>query len=106
MWLESLQGDDGLSAYELAVRNGYSGTLSMWLESLRGEDGQDGRDGRDGRDGKDGKDGKDGYVYLVINNSATLSAGTLTMAADSTLTFNALVDTSTIEQGVLGGRAV
>lgn len=60
MWLESLQGDDGLSAYELAVRNGYSGTLSMWLESLRGEDGQDGRDGRDGRDGKDGKDGKDG----------------------------------------------
>ncbi|MBR2145052.1 MAG: autotransporter domain-containing protein, partial [Akkermansia sp.] len=40
---------------------------------------------------------------LVINNSATLSAGTLTMAAGSTLTFNALVDTTTAEQGVLGG---
>ena len=40
---------------------------------------------------------------LVVNNSATLNAGTLTMAAGSTLTFNALVDTTTAEQGVLGG---
>lgn len=60
MWLESLQGDDGLSAYELAVQNGYTGTVLQWLESLRGADGKDGEDGRDGRDGKDGKDGKNG----------------------------------------------
>ncbi len=60
MWLESLQGDDGLSAYELAVQNGYNGTVVMWLESLRGADGKDGKDGRDGVDGKDGEDGRDG----------------------------------------------
>lgn len=35
----------GLSAYELAVRNGYQGTESQWLESLKGDDGQDGEDG-------------------------------------------------------------
>lgn len=50
-------GKDGLSAYELAVQNGFSGTLPQWLESLRGKDGADGKDGRDGRDGKDGADG-------------------------------------------------
>ncbi len=60
MWLESLQGDDGLSAYELAVQNGYNGTVVMWLESLRGADGKDGQDGRDGTDGRDGVDGRDG----------------------------------------------
>lgn len=31
---------DGKSAYELAVDNGYNGTLTEWLESLKGEDGK------------------------------------------------------------------
>ena len=53
-------GKDGLSAYELAVQNGFSGTLPQWLESLKGKDGADGRDGADGKDGRDGRDGKDG----------------------------------------------
>ena len=53
-------GSNGLSAYELAVQNGFIGTLTQWLESLKGKDGVDGRDGRDGVDGKDGRDGKDG----------------------------------------------
>lgn len=34
---------DGKSAYELALENGYSGSLSEWLESLKGEKGEDGR---------------------------------------------------------------
>lgn len=37
----------GKSAYELAVENGYEGTLSEWLESLNGKDGKDGEDGKD-----------------------------------------------------------
>ncbi|MCI6582286.1 MAG: hypothetical protein MSH15_09975, partial [Oscillospiraceae bacterium] len=53
-------GKDGLSAYELAVQNGFSGTLPQWLESLKGKDGADGRDGADGKDVRDGRDGKDG----------------------------------------------
>ena len=37
----------GKSAYELAVENGYEGTLTQWLESLQGKDGKDGEDGED-----------------------------------------------------------
>lgn len=33
------KGNDGLSAYELAVLNGYIGTEQEWLESLEGKDG-------------------------------------------------------------------
>lgn len=33
------KGDDGLSAYEVAVENGFVGTESDWLESLKGADG-------------------------------------------------------------------
>ena len=34
----------GKSAYELAVENGFEGTLTQWLESLKGKDGKDGKD--------------------------------------------------------------
>ncbi len=36
-----------VNAYEIAVQNGYRGTESQWLESLRGEDGKNGNDGKD-----------------------------------------------------------
>jgi len=35
-------GQDGKSAYELAVQNGFVGSLSQWLDSLIGEPGDDG----------------------------------------------------------------
>ena len=38
-WLASLSGNNGLSAYELAVENGYRGTLEEWLASLNGNNG-------------------------------------------------------------------
>lgn len=38
-------GATGLSAYELAVQNGFSGTLAQWFESLHGEPGEKGIDG-------------------------------------------------------------
>lgn len=37
--LKGQKGDNGKSAYELAVKNGYSGTESSWLASLQGKDG-------------------------------------------------------------------
>lgn len=78
-------GADGKSAYQLAVDQGYVGTLDEWLASLHGADGTDGTDGTDGEsayelavdhgyvgtevewlaslhgaDGTDGTDGTDG----------------------------------------------
>lgn len=38
-------GKDGKSAYELAVDNGYSGTIQQWLDSLKGQDGTNGTNG-------------------------------------------------------------
>ena len=47
-------GENGLSAFELAVQNGFTGTLIEWLESLKGADGINGINGKNGIDGKDG----------------------------------------------------
>ena len=70
--LASCKGQDGKSAYEIAVENGFEGTVEEWLDSLvgakgdkgdtgaAGQDGKDGKDGQDGKDGVDGTDGKDG----------------------------------------------
>ncbi|NGX85319.1 hypothetical protein, partial [Aequorivita sp. KMM 9714] len=38
-------GEDGKSAYEIALENGFVGTVTEWLESLKGADGADGADG-------------------------------------------------------------
>ena len=53
-------GKDGRSAYEIAIENGFVGTVAEWLESLKGRDGLPGKDGADGLPGKDGTNGKDG----------------------------------------------
>lgn len=57
---DGVNGIDGKSAYEIAVANGFIGTESEWLESLKGSDGKDGVDGKDGANGLPGKDGIDG----------------------------------------------
>lgn len=54
-----VNGKDGLSAYEIAVKNGFVGTVSEWLESLKGSDELPGKDGINGVDGKDGTNGRD-----------------------------------------------
>lgn len=45
------KGEDGESAYEIAVRNGFEGTEQEWLESLKGEKGDKGDKGEPGTDG-------------------------------------------------------
>ena len=40
--IKGIVGEDGKSAYEIAVDNGFVGTEDEWLESLKGNDGQDG----------------------------------------------------------------
>ncbi|MCM1226028.1 MAG: hypothetical protein NC320_01210 [Clostridium sp.] len=53
-------GIDGKSAYEIAVENGFYGTETEWLESLKGSDGLPGKDGENGTNGINGQDGKNG----------------------------------------------
>ena len=52
-------GKPGKSAYELAVNQGFSGTESQWLESLK--KGPAGPQGQPGKDGQNGIDGKSAY---------------------------------------------
>ena len=64
-------------AYNLAVQNGYKGTIAEWLKSLEGKNGENGEKGdkgdkgekgdtgATGANGKDGKDGKDGISPTV-----------------------------------------
>ncbi len=54
------QGSPGLSAYEVAITEGFIGTEAQWLASLRGADGADGVDGVDGEDGIQGTAGDTG----------------------------------------------
>ena len=53
-------GRDGKSAYELATENGFSGSETEWLLSLKGEKGDKGDKGEPGADGTNGKDGTNG----------------------------------------------
>ena len=70
-------GEDGLSAYEIAVQNGFVGTEAEWLASLVGADGAPGADGQDGTNGTDGADG------LSINWQGTYSAATAYVVNDA-----------------------
>lgn len=54
------RGEKGYSAYEVAIKNGYTGTEAEWLATLKGEKGEKGEPGVNGIDGKPGKDGVDG----------------------------------------------
>ena len=56
----SEKGGNGKSAFEIAVENGFVGTETEWLESLRGKDGAMGPQGEQGPPGADGQPGKNG----------------------------------------------
>lgn len=72
-------GADGKSAYELAVEDGFQGSLHEWLLLLavRGADGKDGADGTNGQDGKDGVGVADVKINAQGNLIVTLTDGTV-----------------------------
>lgn len=43
--LSSIEGKNGKSAYDIAVANGFTGTESEWIASLKGDNGTNGTDG-------------------------------------------------------------
>lgn len=53
-------GANGLSAYEIAKKNGYTGTEQEWLASLKGATGATGAPGKQGPKGDPGAPGKNG----------------------------------------------
>src|SRR5690625_3600761 len=53
-------GEDGKSAYEIAVEHGFEGTEEEWLESLKGEQGPQGEQGPEGPQGEQGPPGEQG----------------------------------------------
>jgi len=57
---DGADGAPGLSAYQIAVANGFVGNQTQWLASLVGPPGANGTDGTNGSDGEDGQDGVDG----------------------------------------------
>lgn len=67
------RGADGLSAYEVALANGFQGNEQDWLASLKGEPGAQGPAGSDGLDGTagtgSGSTAKAGKNVEVTNNS-------------------------------------
>lgn len=83
-------GENGLSAYEIAKNNGFEGTPTEWLASLKGDRGDTGKQGvkgdkgdtgerglqgakgDTGATGKTGASGKSAYeVWLSVGNSGT-----------------------------------
>lgn len=100
--LRGERGQDGKSAYEIAVANGFVGNQAQWLWGLRGSDGARGRDGKSayeiaegdvyfgneqawlaslkGAKGDKGDTGEPGRDGVGIPQKLTLSGNTLTLS--------------------------
>ena len=65
----------GKSAYEVAVENGFSGTETEWLASLKGEPGAPGAPGKDGAPGKTPYVGDNGNWYIGADDTGKPSRG-------------------------------
>ena len=75
-------GDDGASAYQIAVNNGFSGTEVEWLASLKGADGEKGNTGETGADGN-------GIVSVAKTGTSSLvDTYTITYSDGTSTTFN------------------
>lgn len=92
---EVKEGPQGKSAYDIAIEEGFEGTESEWIESLKGDPGDKGDPfnyddftaeqleelkgpkgdpGTDGKDGEDGKDGKDAEPQFTEEQVSDLLA--------------------------------
>ena len=104
-------GAPGLSAYQVAVANGFAGTQAQWLESLVGEDGAEGPQGPPGIPSE--------RRIQVVPNTDTGSFNCdwnsydeirVTLTANTTFSFSGALDGQgcvlKMKQDVVGGRTV
>lgn len=89
-------GANGKSAYQIAVDNGFTGTETEWLASLKGADGAPGPqgapgvDGATGPQGAPGADGKDGFSPTVSVTDITGGHRVTITDADGTQSFDVM----------------
>lgn len=114
-------GADGLSAYEVALEAGFSGTVDQWLDSLvgavgpvgpqgeigpqgiqgpKGDKGDQGLRGLTGPQGVQGPAGRDGVTTVVTDNTALDAAVADLEAADAALSQR--IDGIVLEGGEAG----
>lgn len=75
--LDGTNGQNGLSAYEIAKNGGFIGTEEDWLKSLKGADGAKGEQGEQGEKGQNGTDGKTpvkGTDYFTAEDKSEFTA--------------------------------
>ncbi|MDO4614643.1 MAG: hypothetical protein Q4B15_03345 [Lachnospiraceae bacterium] len=92
-------GKDGLSAYEVAVKNGYEGTEEEWLASLKPVKGKDYFTEADIAEIQDGVE-----VCKTFTYDATLTMDTATLT--NTYTVDATTDISDLITWVNAGKPV
>lgn len=74
--IELTPGPDGLSAYEVAVENGFEGNEAAWLASLVGPQGEQGIQGETGATGPEGPAGSLADFWDLTNdNLSSWSSG-------------------------------
>ena len=75
--IDGMDGANGKSAYELAVEDGFRGSLHEWLLSLavRGADGEDGKNGVGGVGVSDVKVNAQGELLVTLTDGTVLNAG-------------------------------
>lgn len=82
---DRLLGEDGKSAYELAVEAGYNGTMEEWLQSLVGPPGPEGKQGSPGETGAAGT----GILsFGKVKESADSDTYQFTLTDGTTFTFD------------------
>lgn len=69
-------GRTGKSAYDLAVEKGFDGSLSEWLESLRGKEGEQGEQGVPGEKGEKGDPGDLDKIPATVQDMLLCVVGT------------------------------
>lgn len=83
-----VDGSDGKSAYEIAVNNGFTGTETEWIASLKGEQGIQGPKGDKGDSGVNGVDGQNGTDGIGITSTEINESGELVLTYSDGSTAN------------------
>lgn len=80
--LDGLNGKDGKSAYEIAVENGFEGTVNEWLLSLVVQ----GSSGKDGVGIESIRIAENGHLIILLTNGRLIDAGDISADTESTPT--------------------
>lgn len=73
--LDGTNGQNGLSAYEIAKNGGFIGTEEDWLKFLKGEQGEKGQNGADGIGIASSEINKNGELVITYSNNTVDNLG-------------------------------